>query len=760
MYDLKKRVRSGKVILLFELLIVIVYGLAAASSYRSQELQFEESEMQIRNGQHEMTDGNYLDTSFTEAKAVVTPAFSLTKGIYYLEASYAGKGTIYAGLLYDRSRNGKEAVDNDEFIINPEDQTIAYRIKIHDDSEIRFKMRLTGDAADGDYVQLFRMHIVSSRLTYVYNIFCLFSLFLLGDLVVWGYRRYYVRWNTEQKMVFMVLAFSAFFMGLPLYRDGLNGGNDLTFHLSRIEGLYRSLQHFGKNRQLPVRIQPGWLDGYGYAVSVFYGDIFLYLPAVLRVIGFTLEEAYKVYVWTVNAATVFLSFYAFKRIARDRLAAMMGSVLYAGSVQRLTLLYTAVLGSGSGMAFYPLVAAGFYLLFTEDIYSETYKRIWMLLALGFTGILMTHMLSCLMVGAYALLLCVIMLKKTLRRNTLCTLFKAAGAAILLNLWYLIPMIQYMICEKLRINTALSTEVEITDYYARLSDFTQEGRNLYSFFTGNDTIGFSVLLVLLLYVISMPLHKKDRKTTYCRMVACLALFASAVCTDLFPVVELARRSALLTRFFLTLQYQYRLMGIAVVLAVCLCVLFLSMDVFDRKMLSYSMGLLCCLTLYQDVQYFRTLSCDQVYLDGIALEARMDQEQYSYHVGNGEYLPTVTDTKKFTREVEGDEQIRIDRIEREGLTFAVAAENEFSAERTILFPVLYYSGYQASDQNTREKLATGIGDNGRVAVTVPSGYNGTFCLRYREPLLWRIAEAVSVSAWIAVVFFFVRPFSFRK
>ena len=74
--------------------------------------------------------------------------------------------------------------------------------------------------------------------------------------------------------------------------------------------------------QFPVRIQPGWLDGYGYVVSVFYGDIFMYFPAFLRVVGFSLEEAYKTYLGIVNIATVFISFYAFKKITRDDVAAM------------------------------------------------------------------------------------------------------------------------------------------------------------------------------------------------------------------------------------------------------------------------------------------------------------------------------------------------------------------------------------------------------------------------------------------------------
>lgn len=46
---------------------------------------------------------------------------------------------------------------------------------------VEFKIRLTGDAVDGDYVQLLDVRVVSSPLTCVNSLFCLFALFILTD---------------------------------------------------------------------------------------------------------------------------------------------------------------------------------------------------------------------------------------------------------------------------------------------------------------------------------------------------------------------------------------------------------------------------------------------------------------------------------------------------------------------------------------------------------------------------------------------------
>lgn len=481
----------------------------------------------------------------------------------------------------------------------------------------------------------------------------------------------------------------------------------------------------------------------------------MYVPAMLRAVGFTLEEVYKVYLGIVNVATVFISFYAFKKITRNDVSAMIGSVLYAGSIQRVTLMYSVVLGGVSGMVFYPLILAGFWMLFTEDVESEAYKRIWILLTFGYTGILMTHMVSCLMIGMYSVLLCIVMLKRLLRKNTLMQLFKAAVMTVFLNLWYLVPFLQYMFCEKLRINSKIAAKTSIEDYYAALEDFAQEGKSLYNFFTDIDALGIPVLIVLLMYIVTIPVQKKCRQTGRVRVFSLFTLFTILVCTDLFPVVALARRSSLLTKFFQTIQYQYRLMSVAVVMAACLAALFFTLDLFDRKKIWCIVGVLCCITLYQNIQYFASLSFDAVYLDSIALESRTDKELYSYTVGNGEYLPVMFQTTELTETVESEEPLILDQVRRDGLSFEVTVRNQAAEKKEVLFPILYYGGYQARDMISHDVLRTAIGDNGRVAVTVPPHYSGTFHVGFHEPLSWRIAEMVSVITLITILVIIYKP-----
>lgn len=76
-----------------------VYYIEAASliSYSDLELYFSDADMQVMDTDRNVSPGTYLDTSYESAKAVVSPAFYLNEGIYYITASYRGNGIIRAG---------------------------------------------------------------------------------------------------------------------------------------------------------------------------------------------------------------------------------------------------------------------------------------------------------------------------------------------------------------------------------------------------------------------------------------------------------------------------------------------------------------------------------------------------------------------------------------------------------------------------------------------------------------------------------------
>jgi hypothetical protein len=467
-------------------------------------------------------------------------------------------------------------------------------------------------------------------------------------------------------------------------------------------------------------------------------------------VGFTLQDAYKIYAEAVNIAVICIAFYSFRKISKDDIAGMVGAVLYAGGTNRIHWLYAGAVGTFSGMMFYPLIAAGFYLIFTEDETSEDYKRLWRLLTLGFTGLLATHMLSCLIVGVYAVLACLLCIRRVFRKSTFLLLLKAVGVAVLLNLWYLVPFLQYMNTEKLHINSSLAKSITVTDYYAQLADYTQEGKNFYDLFLDQNCLGYACIFLLLLYIVTIPLQKKDKLTSYTRVVFGFTIFAIWVCMDCFPTVGISRVNTYVLKYFLTIQYQLRMMSVTVVLAGCLGALFFAMKVFEPKLTYLLAGVLCCITLIQDFQYFKNVQPDVTYLDSIELSSRTGNNLYDYGVGNGEYLPVATEVQELTKEVQYSDGLECNAVARKYLSFDVEVDNPTGQEQELLLPLLYYTGYKGYDSQSKEKMTVMSGDNGRVAVIIPSGYQGTLHVAFYEPWYWRAAEIISLLTLCFIIY----------
>ena len=140
---------------------------------------------------------------------------------------------------------------------------------------------------------------------------------------------------------------------LPDYQDKL-------VHLRRIAALADTL----RAGYFPSRIYFSMNESTGYAMSVFYPDLFLYLPAFLYIVGIPLSYCYAVYVVTVNVVTAVISYYCLVRFLKgDKIPAAVMSFVYTLSVYRLTDIYIRdALGEYTAMAQEYCVA-------TKDVYT-------------------------------------------------------------------------------------------------------------------------------------------------------------------------------------------------------------------------------------------------------------------------------------------------------------------------------------------------------------------------------------------------------
>ena len=155
-----------------------------------------------------------------------------------------------------------------------------------------------------------------------------------------------------------------------------------------------------------MRIQPFWLSGNGYAASVFYGDLFLYLPAMLRLLGVPVQAAYKAFVFAVTLGTAVLTWWCVRRMLRDNAAALAASGLYTLSAYRMVDVYTrGAVGEYTALLFLPLVAYGLWRIFSQEDGAKPARLVWLPAAIGYTGLIQSHLLTGEMTGFLTILVC-------------------------------------------------------------------------------------------------------------------------------------------------------------------------------------------------------------------------------------------------------------------------------------------------------------------------------------------------------------------
>lgn len=226
--------------------------------------------------------------------------------------------------------------------------------------------------------------------------------------------------------------------------------------MHRIEGVKDGLL----TGQFPVRLEPRWVFDHGYANGIFYCNLLLYFPALLRMAGFTMTESYAFYCIGLNIATAAIAWYCFSGIFKDRIIGLVCSALYTLSIFRFfKLVMVGAVGEGSAYTFLPLVVYGIYLVFEKDVEDREFHKSWIILGLGYAGLIQTHVLTCEITALFTVLFCLIYIRRVFAWQRFRQLASGAFFALGLSLWYLVPFVDYYLTQDVRIRHASARTIQ-------------------------------------------------------------------------------------------------------------------------------------------------------------------------------------------------------------------------------------------------------------------------------------------------------------
>ncbi len=618
--------------------------------------------------------------------------------------------------------------------------SVAYDIKITepvDDFEIRIYYNGQGNLSIND-IKIFRNLNFWKR-----TFFILLIIFVVTDISVFNYE---VILQNKKEIAYLVSI--VFLLSLPLFMEGVGYGLDTDFHLMRVEGICSEL----RRGIFPVRLQPDWLYGNGYPTSIYYGDLLLYFPAIMRLMGFAVTQAYKSYIFLINVLTVCISFFSFNIIVKNKDISVLMTLAYCTSTYRvMTVVFRDALGEYTAAAFMPMVAAAIYLIYTDD--SDTVKpdvRKASVLAVAMSFIILSHTLSTEMVIVVLFIFSVINIRMTIKIRRLLTLAVAVIETLMLSLYFLVPFVDYYINMDVASTHGVKDEVlQIQESGASILDLFIFYKD--PFFEGWCLTPGAVLLASLFFSILLSVAgKTDRKV---KMMTVLSLAVLFLASDLCPwnwlayhsrvwnalsVVEFPNRYITLSGVllavlmgFLLLEFwddatkRFRLNIVAMIITLSVAGALVMYHYYDKNIITYN-----CI----DSADVRT----DVLLGGDF--SRVDKD--------GEPIDHIR------TEIEL-ENAEAETLSQEGSTMEIHVKTS-DVPGVVKTPYFNYKGYRAVDSEGNN-LSVTDDEYCKVSFIVPAHYDGIIRVDFSEPWYWRASEFISFGAWTVLICLFVISWS---
>lgn len=736
----KRLLFSGVIIIEF---FIIFFNLMRFN--RESVFEIAQDDLLVGDNSGNYTAGFYADHSYIDGSYVATDLLFLKKGIYNITVDYSSNSdgnwhTCYTTVIpeYDTSKEkSANLVYCDKVGLPTDSESVSYRSWVRYGTDYRVILGPETDVSgDGIYVLGNKVTVTYLKnLTILFETLKLLLFFLVIDLLllVLLFRKEAAKnfMNNGNELIFAGLLFIIGFSSYPLTSKVLYAGDDIFYHLRRIAYLAEGL----KSGAFPVKIQPEWDNNYGYAVGVGYGSLLLYPSAILVILGSTVQFAYKFYIFLTNVLSSFISYHAFKKISGNKYIGLFCSGLFTLMGYRLHSIYTgATVGEFGAYTFLPLVILGLY-----EIYQNKSKYACVILAFGITFTLSSHVLSTLILAISVPLFCLIMLEKTIKKETIIPLIKAFFLTAILNLYFIVPCLEYLLFQDMRGN------INRDMMWAKGKEFVTLLINLDDVWLitgGWSGIGFYSLIILALAVGVVLTGKfREKTSSYVRVLLLMFGLIFLSMNSIF-YYWLKYNARPIYNLLGNLEFSWHFLDIS-----CGLIVFFAAKVFEiicrdteKKYIGYVVSaIVMTLCICQGGAFIR-----ETIVEGNPITIYDDAKLHG--LGSDEFAikdinKSLTTYKDMTI---SDDIATADITKRKGTTIYANINNPSEKAVIVEAPLWGYRHYAAKSGS--RKLNVSMSADKKVAVEIPAGFDGQVKIYFHEPWYWRMAEIASLLALI--------------
>lgn len=569
----------------------------------------------------------------------------------------------------------------------------------------------------GSYLRVNRIDFVGNAKTdrLMLCVFMLAAAAILSALWARG-------WLTARRRgELVILAFVVLIASIPVLKDNLNSGHDSSFHIDRLLNMLNAL----RSGQFPARLGAYMQNQYGAVTSIYYPELFLYIPAAMMLAGASLNFSMHVFFIAITLATALIMRYSAGRLFKSANAGMLASILYTLSAYRLTDMYTRFsVGESLAMAFVPLFVLALY----EVVFGD--KRRWRLLALSGMAIFQSHLITAVLCGLAAVAVCVVFIVRIVRERRLVPLLLSAVCALGLCLYALLPLYT---SSRSGVSTAmmprwvtghLIAPAQLFLSMDAVSTAPSDG-SLKSF---SMVIGLPLLIsaAVALYAV-VTREKRDRRDALALMLLAVGSVFALMTTTLFPWI---RFEDLVGSWVSYIQFPWRLLMMTTLCFALAGGYGLSVLAMSRETAAQFAVLSLCAALALPMLSAETRK--EGYIEPGDLPA-WDQIYEDYTLAGTVIKETVD------KSVHTQGNVTVSAYEKFGTQITARVEAEGDAE--VSFPLFAFEGYEATLDGEPMEIARG--ENNRITLSIPEGASGELRIRFVGNPLWRVSEAVSLA-----------------
>lgn len=544
----------------------------------------------------------------------------------------------------------------------------------------------------------------------------------------------------------------AVFVSYPLYNDYLIHSHDIGFHLIRIEGIKNALKNF----EIPVRIYSLVNNGYGYAISMFYPELFIYIPSILRLLNTSLVFSYKILIFLINLGSIFSMYIAVKNISKSRSTGIIGAIVYATASYRLVTVFTrGAIGEAIAIAFLPIVIWGLYEICTGN------KKRWYILLIGYTGVIQSHILSIITTAMISIAFTIYFIKQIMKQKRYKQIILAIVTTILINLWFIVPFL-----EGYNLDLSVKNRFGESYMFSNNNVIPAELFNVFDNISSNRidedisngmsedmcfSLGLLCTIGLIINIVFCVKNKdsSDKNIKFIKFLTFLGIIFLILSTSIVPWKELEDNFGIIKKLSATMQFAWRFLGPATAMITMAMSIIIgkyvdskydeNRDFIKNYEIVIGTAIVAFISLIIIVQPF---SKEEKFEPN---EIELSTSVVPYY----EYYLEKTNTSSFIKDkyFTSSTNIYVNSFSKDDSKIELKYTNN-EGNGYIEVPLLYYPGYVAKDEKGK-KLKVVCGNNNVIRVELTEKKSGAITVDYREKVKWIFADSISLITILSLI-----------